>query len=201
MFIARISRGRTVREFIAGVLLVPTLVTFLWFSIMGGSGIYREIFGNGGLIGKDGAIPTDTALFKMLDALPASGFLSVIAIVLIVIFFVTSSDSGSFVVDMIATGGDPNPPVWSRAFWGSLEGIIAAVLLLAGGLAALQTMAILVALPFSIVMVLMVVATTRALLAEHKAIRRRERDAHTERIVEQVTESTNGRTPQPAGRG
>lgn len=201
VFIARISRGRTVREFIAGVLLVPTLVTFLWFSIMGGSGIYREIFGNGGLIGKDGAIPTDTALFKMLDALPASGFLSVIAIVLIVIFFVTSSDSGSFVVDMIATGGDPNPPVWSRAFWGSLEGIIAAVLLLAGGLAALQTMAILVALPFSIVMVLMVVATTRALLAEHKAIRRRERDAHTERIVEQVTESTNGRTPQPAGRG
>jgi choline/glycine/proline betaine transport protein len=201
VFIARISRGRTVREFIAGVLLVPTLVTFLWFSIMGGSGIYREIFGNGGLIGEDGAIPTDTALFKMLDGLPASGVLSVIAIALIVIFFVTSSDSGSFVVDMIATGGDPNPPVWSRAFWGSLEGIIAAVLLLAGGLAALQTMAILVALPFSIVMVLMVVATTRALLAEHKAIRRRERDAHTERIVEQVTESTNGRTPQPAGRG
>ncbi|MGN6576683.1 MAG: BCCT family transporter [Nocardioides sp.] len=201
VFIARISRGRTVREFIAGVLLVPTLVTFLWFSIMGGSGIYREIFGNGGLIGKDGSIPTDTALFKMLDGLPASGLLSVIAIALIVIFFVTSSDSGSFVVDMIATGGDPNPPVWSRAFWGSLEGIIAAVLLLAGGLAALQTMAILVALPFSIVMVLMVVATTRALMAEHKAIRRRERDAHTERIVEQVTESTNGRSPQPAGRG
>lgn len=200
VFIARISRGRTVREFIAGVLLVPTLVTFLWFAIMGGSGIYREIFGNGGLIGEDGSIPTDTALFKMLDALPGSAILSVIAIVLIVIFFVTSSDSGSFVVDMIATGGDPNPPVWSRAFWGSLEGIIAAVLLVAGGLAALQTMAILVALPFSIVMVLMVFATTKALMAEHRTIKRQERDAHTEHIMEQVAESSNGRTPQPAGR-
>ncbi len=200
VFIARISRGRTVREFIAGVLLVPTLVTFLWFAIMGGSGVYREMFGNGGLIGEDGAIPTDTALFKMLDALPGSAVLSVIAIVLIVIFFVTSSDSGSFVVDMIATGGDPNPPVWSRAFWGSLEGIIAAVLLVAGGLAALQTMAILVALPFSIVMVLMVFATTKALMAEHKAIKRQEREAHTEHIMERFAESTNGRSPQPAGR-
>ena len=94
VFIARISRGRTVREFIAGVLLVPTLVTFLWFAIMGGSGIYREIFGNGGLIAEDGAVSTNTALFQMLDGLPASTALSVIAIFLIVIFFVTTRTPG-----------------------------------------------------------------------------------------------------------
>ena len=99
------------------------------------------------------------------------------------------SDSGSFVVDMIATGGDPNPPVWSRAFWASLEGVVAAVLLVAGGLAALQTMAILVALPFSIVMVLMVVATTKALMAEHRVIRRQREDAFAERIAEKVDAS------------
>jgi choline/glycine/proline betaine transport protein len=186
VFIARISRGRTVREFIAGVLLVPTLVTFVWFAIMGGSGLYREIFGNGGLIAQDGSVDTNTALFALLDGLPGGVALSVVALVLIVVFFETSSDSGSFVVDMIATGGDPNPPVWSRAFWGSLEGIIAAVLLVAGGLAALQTMAILVALPFSIVMVLMVIATTKALAAENREINRRRELAFAERVVDHV---------------
>jgi choline/glycine/proline betaine transport protein len=186
VFIARISRGRTVREFVAGVLLVPSLLTFVWFSIMGGSALYRELFANGGLIGEDGAVPTDTALFRLLEPLPFASVLSVVAIVLIVVFFVTSSDSGSFVVDMIASGGDPNPPVWSRTFWAALEGVIAAVLLVAGGLAALQTMAILVALPFSIVMVLMVWATTRALMTEHKAITRRRELAFAERIVDHV---------------
>jgi choline/glycine/proline betaine transport protein len=186
VFIARISRGRTVREFITGVLLVPTLVTFLWFAIMGGSGLYRELFGNGGLVDDEGAVSTDTALFQLLDGLPAAGLLSVVAIALIVIFFVTSSDSGSYVVGMIATGGDPTPPVWSRAFWAGLEGVVAAVLLVAGGLAALQTMAILVALPFSIVMVLMVLATTRALVAEQRVITRRREEALAERIAEKV---------------
>ncbi|GAB2758328.1 BCCT family transporter [Nocardioides pakistanensis] len=187
IFIARISRGRTVREFIAGVLLVPTLLTFLWFSIMGGSGLYREMFGEGGLVGAEGAVSTNTALFELLDGLPAAALLSVVTIFLIVIFFVTSSDSGSFVVDMIASGGDPNPPVWSRAFWAGLEGVIAAVLLVAGGLAALQTMAILVALPFSVVMVLIVFATTRALMAEHRVITRRRERALAERIADHVS--------------
>jgi choline/glycine/proline betaine transport protein len=186
VFIARISRGRTVREFVAGVLLVPSLLTFLWFAVMGGSGLHREIFGNGGLIGEDGAVPTDTALFELLGGLPGGAALSVLAVFLIIVFFVTSSDSGSFVVDMIATGGDPNPPVWSRAFWGGLEGVIAAVLLVAGGLAALQTMAILVALPFSIVMVLMVFATSKALMAEQRAIKRSREHALAERIVDHV---------------
>jgi choline/glycine/proline betaine transport protein len=186
VFIARISRGRTVREFVLGVLLVPTLLTFLWFSIMGGSALYRELFGEGGLVDEEGAVATDTALFQLLDTLPLAGLLSAVAIFLIVVFFVTSSDSGSFVVDMIATGGDPNPPVWSRAFWAGLEGIIAAVLLVAGGLAALQTMAILVALPFSIVMVLMAFATAKALMADHRQIMERRELAFAERIVDHV---------------
>lgn len=185
IFIARISRGRTVRQFIAGVLLVPTLLTFLWFAIMGGSALYRELFGEGGMIGEDG-VSTDLALFQLLDGLPLATLLSWIAIFLIVVFFVTSSDSGSFVVDMIASGGDPNPPVWSRAFWAGIEGVIAAVLLVAGGLAALQTMAILVALPFSIVMVLMMVATAKALMADHKVIVRRRERALTQRIIDEV---------------
>jgi choline/glycine/proline betaine transport protein len=197
VFIARISRGRTVREFIAGVLLVPTLLTFLWFAVMGGSALYRELFGNGGMVGDEGAVSADTALFQLLDGLPLAGLLSIVTIFLIAVFFVTSSDSGSYVVDMIASGGDPNPPVWSRAFWAGLEGVIAAVLLVAGGLAALQTMAILVALPFSIVMVLMVFATTKALMADHRAIVRRRERALAERIADQVVDSGNGGTADP----
>lgn len=177
VFIARISRGRTVREFVAGVLLVPTVVTFLWFAVFGGSAIHREIFGAGGLIGPDGAVDTDSALFQLLGGLPASGVLSVVAIVLVVVFFVTSSDSGSYVVDMLASGGDPHPPVWSRVLWAVLEGAVAISLLLAGGggLSALQTAAILLALPFSVVMIGMVVATARALLHEHGRMERAER--------------------------
>ena len=83
VFIARISRGRTVREFVTGVLLVPTLVTFLWFSVLGGSAIYREMFGEGGLVGEDGAVSTDAALFQFLEGLPASGLLSVVAMILV----------------------------------------------------------------------------------------------------------------------
>jgi choline/glycine/proline betaine transport protein len=191
VFIARISRGRTVREFVLGVLLVPTLLTFLWFSILGGSALFRELFGDGGLVDEEGAVTTETALFQLFDTLPAAGLLSAVAIFLIVVFFVTSSDSGSFVVDMIATGGDQNPPVWSRAFWAGLEGLIAAVLLVAGGLLALQTMAILVALPFSIVMVLMALATAKALMADHREIMRRRELAFAERIVDHVNGDGN----------
>lgn len=189
VFIARISRGRTVRQFVLGVMLVPTLVTFLWFSVLGGSALYREMFGEGGLV-VDGAVNTDTALFELLSALPLGTVLSVMALFLIVVFFVTSSDSGSFVVDMLAEGGDLNPPRWSRAFWAVMQGAVAAVLLVvgAGGLAALQTMSILVALPFSIVMVLMVVATAKALLAEHRWYQKRRRQWFAQQVAEEVTE-------------
>lgn len=190
IFIARISRGRTVREFVTGVLLVPTLVTFLWFSIMGGSALYREIFGQGGMIDADGGVNTSEALFLLLDGLPLAGLLSVIAIFLIVVFFVTSSDSGSFVVDMLASGGITDPPVWSRIMWGVLEGSIAAALLLAGGggLGALQTMAILVAAPFSIIMVLMMISTARSLLWEHGRHLRKQRELERAELVSHVEE-------------
>jgi choline/glycine/proline betaine transport protein len=182
IFIARISRGRTVREFVTGVLLVPSALTFVWFSVLGGQAVWVEMFGGGGLIADDGSVNTDTALFQLLDTLPLTGILSFLAMFLIVVFFVTSSDSGSFVVDMLAEGGTLHPPAWSRAFWASMEGVVAIVLLLAGGLAALQTTAILVAAPFSIVMVLMTVSIGRGLLSDHRQIEKRKRRW----LVEQV---------------
>ncbi len=191
VFIARISRGRTVRQFITGVLLVPTAITFLWFSVLGGSAIYIEVFGGGGLVGEDGSVSTNTALFQLLDTLPMATALSIIAMFLIVVFFVTSSDSGSFVVAMLSEGGNLNPPVWNRVFWAIMEGVIAAVLLVAGGLTALQTTAILVAAPFSVVMVLMAVATAKALLAEDRVIQRKKRAWAREQMVEHVISETS----------
>ena len=188
VFIARISRGRTVREFVMGVLIVPTIVTFMWFAVFGGSGIYQEIFGDGGLIDAEGAVDTSGALFQLLDGLPMSTLLSIAAIFLVVIFFVTSSDSGSYVVDMLSSGGDPNPPVWSRVMWAVLEGAVAISLLLAGGggLSALQTAAILLALPFSLVMIGMVVATGKALLHEHGRMQHAERRLLAEEIAHNI---------------
>lgn len=171
VFIARISRGRTVRQFIAGVLLVPTLVGFLWFSIMGGSGLYRQFFGEGDLV-QDGSVGAEAALFQVLSGLPLGEILSVAAIILVAIFFITSSDSGSLVVDMLASGGHPNPPAWSRTLWSLVEGLLAIGLLLAGGLTALQAGSLITALPFSVIMLLMCVATLRALSKDV-----RERDA------------------------
>ncbi|MFK5647086.1 BCCT family transporter, partial [Ornithinimicrobium sp. LYQ121] len=181
IFIARISRGRTVREFVAGVLLVPTLVTFVWFSVMGGTALWEQRFGGGSLIDDDGGVATNVALFQMLELVPGTAILSGLAILVIVVFFVTSSDSASFVVDMISHGGHPDPPVWSRVVWAVVEGLIAAVVILAVGaelgLTALQVLAILVAAPFSVVMVLMCVATAKALGAEARSAARLERAA------------------------
>lgn len=183
VFIARISRGRTIREFVAGVLLVPTLVTAIWFTALGGSAIMRQIE-VGDLVGEDGIGASETILFDLLATFPATGFLSGIAIVLVTIFFITSSDSGSLVVDMIASGGDQDPPTWSRVMWTVLEGAVAIGLLLAGGLAALQTGAILTAVPFSVVMILMAYATYKALKQEHREITRLARRAR-ERVWQQ----------------
>ncbi|MFS0704571.1 BCCT family transporter [Cellulomonas sp. 179-A 9B4 NHS] len=185
-FIARISRGRTVREFVGGVLLVPTLVTFLWFSVLGGSALHRELQGEGGLVPADGTVVPENALFDLLAGLPAGTVLAVVAIVLVALFFVTSADSGSLVVAMLASGGDPEPRRWMRVTWAALSGVLAIGLLVAGGLVALQTAAILIALPFSVVMVGMAVATGRALHREHTALVRAERRVLRERLVEDV---------------
>lgn len=189
VFIARISRGRTVREFVAGVLLVPTLVTFLWFSILGGTAIFRQMAS--GTLVTDGKVATSTALFQMLRELPGTPVLAGLFLLLIVIFFVTSADSGSLVVSMLASGGEEVPPVWTRIVWSALGGAIAAVLLWGGsrvgeltsGLSALQTMAILVAMPFSLVMIAMCVATSRSLHREVARLRRLERAAFAQELV------------------
>jgi choline/glycine/proline betaine transport protein len=173
MFIARISYGRTVREFVAFVLLVSTLLTFVWLSVFGDSAMYVELAGPGGLIE---AVQHDLAssLFVFLEMLPsASGFGTLPAVILtavgtlatlvIISFFVTSSDSGSLVIDIITAGGHPNPPVLQRIYWATAEGVVAAILLVGGGLTALQTAAISAGLPFAVLVLLMMVSLHRAL--------------------------------------
>lgn len=186
IFIARISRGRTIREFVAGVLLVPTTVSVIWFSILGGSAIYREMFGAGGLVGDDGSVTAESVLFNLVGDLPGGALLAGLAIVLVTIFFVTSSDSGSLVVDMLASGGDTDPPRWSRVMWCTVEGLVAIGLLLAGGLGALQTGAILTALPFSVIMVAMCFAMYKAFKSEYAEIRRLDLKARRKVLAEEV---------------
>ncbi len=162
IFIARISRGRTIREFILGVLFVPTIVTFLWLSVFGGTGLFMETNGIAAIADANNQDIT-LSLYTVLDALPLGAILSVLFTLLIASFFVTSSDSGSLVIDMITSGGNPEPPVAQRVFWAITEGAVAAVLLLAGGLGALQTAAITSGLPVAILMVFMCVSLVKAL--------------------------------------
>ena len=166
IFIARISKGRTVREFVLGVLLVPSLLTFFWMSVFGGTALSMELGALQGTI--SGAVSEDvaTALFVMLQQLPLTGITSLVGIVLAVVFFVTSSDSGSLVVDSIASGGKLESPVTQRVFWAATEGIIAAVLLLGGGLQALQTAAVASGLPFAIILLVMCYSLYRGLNQE-----------------------------------
>ncbi|CAM3534432.1 BCCT family transporter [Arcobacter aquimarinus] len=154
MFIARVSRGRTIREFVIGVLFVPVGFTFIWMTIFGNSALYSIM--NEGFTILSTAVSADvsTALFKFLEHFPFSSFVSIIAIILVVTFFVTSSDSGSLVVDTIASGGKVNNPVWQRIFWAISQGVVAIALLLAGGLQALQSASIIMALPFVFVMLI-----------------------------------------------
>ncbi len=168
IFIARISKGRTVREFVVGVLAVPTLLTFIWFSIMGGTALWQQVYGGVDLTASEGW--STTALFTMLDNLPGGAVLTGLFLLLLVVFFVTSSDSASFVLGMLSSGGSSNPSLHTRLFWEHMEAGIAALLLWIGattgmatdGLAALQVLAILTALPFSFVMVLACISMIKA---------------------------------------
>jgi len=160
MFIARISKGRTVREFTMAVLIIPTLIGFFWLTVFGGTALNLEMTGGAALLAalKDGV---ENALFALLSALPGAEITIVLATIVIVTFFVTSSDSGSLVIDMIAAGGDPNPPVQQRIFWAVTEGVVAAVLLVGGGLTALQTASIVTGLPFAVVLLLVCLSLLR----------------------------------------
>ena len=166
MFIARISRGRTIREFITGVLLVPAGFTFLWLSFFGNTALVMELADNGVSLVNTALEDSPTALFMMLEQLPWSTLMSLVATLLIMTFFVTSSDSGSLVIDIITSGGNEDPPVWQRIFWAVTEGVVAAALLLAGGLSALQTASIISALPFACVMFLMCIGLIKGLHME-----------------------------------
>ena len=152
MFIARVSRGRTIREFVVGVLLLPVGFTFIWLSVFGNSALFLELTGTGAGISEAVVNEMPTALFVLLQHLPWTSAVSFIAVILIVIFFVTSSDSGSLVIDIITSGGNERAPVWRRVFWALSQGVVASILLLAGGLSALQTASISSAFPFAFVM-------------------------------------------------
>lgn len=166
MFIARVSKGRTVREFIVGVMVLPTLLSFLWMSSLGGSALNLQTLGIADLAS---AVNEDvsTALFAMLEHFPISQVISFIAVVLIIVFFITSSDSGSLVVDHLTSGGKLDSPVPQRVFWALTEGIIAAVLLVGGGLTALQSASIATGLPFTIILIIMVYSLYRGLEQEY----------------------------------
>ncbi len=166
MFIARVSRGRTVREFIICVLLIPSLVCVLWMSVFGGTAI-QQFVQDGVTAVKDA--PLELKLFKMLDELPLASITSFIGIILVVVFFVTSSDSGSLVIDTITAGGKVDAPVPQRVFWCIFEGAVAIVLLIGGGLASLQAMVISTGLPFTIVLLLMCWAIWKGLASERRA--------------------------------
>ncbi len=166
MFIARISRGRTIREFVTGVLFVPAGLTFLWMTVFGNTAI--DMIMNQGMDSLAQVVQQDVslALFKFLEHFPFSSTLSFIAMLMVIVFFVTSCDSGAMVIDMLASGGTSRTPIWQRVFWSSLVGIVATVLLLAGGLQALQTVTIASALPFTIILLTSTYGLLKALAVD-----------------------------------
>ncbi len=166
MFIARISRGRTVREFLLGVILVPCLVSFFWLALFGGTALHMELYGAGGIVE---AVNNDltTALYVTMEALNVESLtwvMAALATLMILTWFVTSADSGTLVICTLLSMGDQDPPHRFRIVWGLGVGAVAAVLLLAGGLKALQAASIAAGLPFSIVMVMMTLGMFHSML-------------------------------------
>ena len=168
MFIARISKGRTVREFLCAVIFIPTLVTLVWMATFGGIAI-DQVVNNVGELGANGLTDISLSLFHVYDAMPYGKVLSVLSIILVLIFFITSSDSGSLVIDSITSGGKIDAPVPQRIFWATVEGTIAGVMLWVGGtevLQALQAGVVTTALPFTFVLLIMCVSLIKGLNSE-----------------------------------
>ena len=163
MFIARVSYGRTVREFITWVLIIPTVIGIMWMSTFGGTALEQLL--NTGYMGVANAVP-ELALFKMLEQLPLTTIVSTISVFLIAIFFITSADSGSLVMDIITAGGKLDAPVQQRVFWCLLSGMVAIALMLGGGMASLQALTISVGLPFAVVLLMMCVGLFKGLREE-----------------------------------
>ncbi|MGU3500648.1 BCCT family transporter [Mycobacterium sp. C31M] len=187
MFIARISRGRTIRQFVTGVLLVPTLVSLVWFSIFGGSAIERQRT-VGDMVGPDGSVASTGALFQLLDTMPLAGFTTVLVMVLVAIFFVSGADAASIVMGSLSERGSHEPTRATVVFWGALTGAVAAIMLIIGGggadaLTGLQNLTIVAAVPFVIVMVLLCVALYKDLRADRVVIVDRRGSELVERAV------------------
>ena len=189
IFIARISRGRTIREFLLGVLLIPTSILFFWFTAFGGTAIKMELDGNPGLIEATKADYGD-AIFKLIEFFPGTPLIGAVIIVMIVVWFVTSSDSASFVIDMLTAGGHTDPPRIQRIFWAVTEGAIAAMLLVAGGLKALQAAAVVAGFPFAFVLLLMMYSLLRGLGRDKLILYRADQWYQTEK-------ETDVNTPNP----
>lgn len=167
MFIARVSKGRTVREFVTGVLLIPSFLTFFWLSAMGGSAIFLDLHSGNSILSDNIIADEATALFVFLNEFPFTTIGSIVGIILIASFFVTSSDSGSLVIDSITAGGKLDAPVAQRIFWANAEGAVAAVLLIGGGLTALQTATITTGLPFLFILLVMAYSLRKGLQQEY----------------------------------
>jgi BCCT family betaine/carnitine transporter len=172
MFIARVSKGRTVREFLIAVLLVPTLVTLVWMSVLGMNGLYQAQNEVGSLAG--GMTSMSLATFQMLESLPFSGLTTVVGVILVLVFFVTSSDSGSLVIDGITAGGKHDAPVPQRIFWATMQGLLAAALLYGGGkqaLSALQAGTVIAGIPFTLILLLVCVSLYKGLHANVRELK------------------------------
>ncbi|WP_375177749.1 BCCT family transporter, partial [Marinobacter mobilis] len=172
MFIARVSRGRTVREFVTAVLIVPTLITVVWMSAFGGSAL-EQIQAGIGSLAENGLGDVPLAMFQMLENLPFTAISSLVGIFLVLVFFVTSSDSGSLVIDSITAGGKTDAPTVQRIFWAVMEGAIAAALIFGGGddaLGAIQATAIAAGLPFTAILLVMTWGLLKGLSHERKLL-------------------------------
>jgi glycine betaine transporter len=165
LFVASISRGRTIREFVTGCLLVPTLLTFVWFSVFGGSAFHLELQ-QGAHIAATVAEDVSTGLFKLYSFYPLSSVLTLLTVLLLVVFFVTSADSATFVLGMMTSGGQQDPPAAKKIIWGLTVSVTAAILLFTGGLEGLQRMAIAAALPFTGIMLLLCLCLLRGVRYE-----------------------------------
>lgn len=195
MFIARISKGRTIREFILGVLLVPSIVTFFWMSAFGSVAIDQIMSGNDVL---SQAVNDDiaTALFVFFQDYPLSSIINVVAVLLIAGFFITSSDSGSLVVDSLTSGGKIDSPVGQRIFWAVTEGSVAAVLLVGGGLQALQTATIVTGLPFTVILIIMCYSLHKGLREDMRKMEEKKSEEQKENYEEIVSDIVNKRNLQ-----
>jgi choline-glycine betaine transporter len=164
-FIARISKGRTIREFILGVLVVPSVVTFVWFGVLGGTAINLELSGGGNIADAVAESPA-VALFATLNQFPLAALMSLIAVVLVALFFISGADAGAIVMGMLSSRGILEPSKAVVVVWGALAGAAAAILLLAGGLESLQQAAIISAAPFVLVMICMCYSLFKELRTE-----------------------------------